>query len=89
VQRLEQEQRTRENDRVARLKSLATDMARIEAQIPGLEVSIRRLGYEIERRRVRAPVAGKLGEAVILRPARWFARVKSWARSCPAEAWLS
>jgi multidrug resistance efflux pump len=68
IQRIEQEQRTRGSDRVARLKSLAADMTRIEAQIPALQVSIQRLGYEIERRRVRAPVAGRLGEAAILRP---------------------
>jgi membrane fusion protein (multidrug efflux system) len=68
VSRLDQEQRTRESDRVARLKSLATEIARLDTQIPALEVSIARLTHEIERRRVRAPVSGRLGEAAVLRP---------------------
>jgi multidrug resistance efflux pump len=68
VSRLDQEQRTRESDRVARLKSLATEIARMETQSPALEVSIARLTHEIERRLVRAPVSGRLGEAAVLRP---------------------
>jgi multidrug resistance efflux pump len=68
VSRLDQEQRTRESDRVARLKSLATEIARLDAQIPAIEVSIARLAHQIERRRVRAPVSGRLGEAAVLRP---------------------
>lgn len=68
VSRLDQEQRTRESDRVARLKSLETEIARLDTQIPALEVSIVRLTHEIERRRVRAPVSGRLGEAAVLRP---------------------
>jgi multidrug resistance efflux pump len=68
VSRLDQEQRTRESDRVARLKNLATEIARLDTQIPALEVSIARLTHEIERRRVRAPVSGRLGEAAVLRP---------------------
>lgn len=68
VNRLEQEQQTRQSDRLARLKSLATEIARVETQIPALEVSIARLKYEIDRRHVRAPVSGRLGEAAVLRP---------------------
>ena len=68
VSRLDQEQRTRESDRVARLRGLETDIARMETQIPALEVSIERLTHEIERRRVRAPVSGRVGEAAVLRP---------------------
>lgn len=68
VSRLDQEQRTRESDRVARLKSIETEIARLDTQIPALEVSIVRLTHEIERRRVRAPVSGRLGEAAVLRP---------------------
>ena len=67
VGRLQQEQRTRSSDRAARLKSLAADVTRIETQIPALEASIERLAYEIERRRVRAPVSGRLGETAVLR----------------------
>jgi len=68
VNRLQQEQLTRESDREARLKSLATEIARMETQIPALEVSIARLTHEIDLRRVRAPISGRMGEAAVLRP---------------------
>ena len=68
VSRLQQEQLTRESDREARLKSLATEIARMETQIPALEVSIARLTHEIDLRRVRAPISGRMGEAAVLRP---------------------
>ena len=68
VGRLEQEQRTRDRDREARLKSLSSELTRLEALVPELEASIGRLNYEIERRRVRAPVSGSLGDATPLRP---------------------
>ncbi|HLK64369.1 MAG TPA: HlyD family efflux transporter periplasmic adaptor subunit [Bryobacteraceae bacterium] len=67
VGRLAEEQRTRESDRSAKLTSLAADVVRLETQIPALEASLSRLNYEIERRRVRAPVSGRLGEAAVLR----------------------
>ena len=65
--RLEDEQRTRQSDRAARLNSLAASIARIEADIPPTEAAIRRLEYEIERRRIRAPISGRLGEAAVVR----------------------
>ena len=68
IRRLDQEQRTRSSDRAARLMSLAADVTRLETQIPAIEASISRLTYEIERRRVRAPLSGRLGEAAVLRP---------------------
>jgi membrane fusion protein (multidrug efflux system) len=68
VLRLEEDQRTRQSDRATRLKSLAADIARLESEIPTIQASIARLEYEIERRRVRAPMTGRLGEAAVLRP---------------------
>lgn len=66
IRRVEQEQRTREGDRATRIRGLETDIARIESQIPEIESAIRRLEYEVDRRVLRSPVSGKLGEAAIL-----------------------
>ena len=82
IQRLEDEQRTRQSDRVARLKSLAAEIARIEAEIPSIRASIARLDYEIERRRIRAPIDGSWGRPRCCGPARSCAKAKGSARSC-------
>jgi membrane fusion protein (multidrug efflux system) len=67
VRRLEDEQRMRRSDRASRVKSLTAEIARIEAEIPPVQASIARLEYEIERRLIRAPIGGKLGEAAVLK----------------------
>ncbi|HZO53467.1 MAG TPA: HlyD family efflux transporter periplasmic adaptor subunit [Bryobacteraceae bacterium] len=67
VRRLEDEQRMRQSDRAARLKSLTAEITRIEAEMPTIQASIARLEYEIERRLIRAPMSGKLAEAAALR----------------------
>ena len=66
IRRIEQEQRTREGDRATRIRGLETDISRIESQIPEIQAAIRRLEYDVERRVLRSPVSGKLGEAAIL-----------------------
>ena len=68
VERYGRQQSTRDSDRQTRVKSLEAEMAKLESQIPTLQAAIDRLTYEIERRRVRAPMDGRLGEAAILRP---------------------
>jgi membrane fusion protein (multidrug efflux system) len=67
VRRLEDEQRMRRSDRTARLKSLEAEITRIGAEIPAIQASLARLDYEIERRRIRASISGRLGEAAALR----------------------
>lgn len=66
--RLEREQRTRDTDREAHLKRLLGEITQIQGQKAPLVATIGRLEYEIERRRVRAPVGGRLGEVAVLRP---------------------
>jgi membrane fusion protein (multidrug efflux system) len=67
ARRVPQEQTTRDRERDVRLQRLFTEVASLEAQSGTLNAGIERLGYEIERRRVRAPVDGRIGEAAILR----------------------
>jgi membrane fusion protein (multidrug efflux system) len=67
IKRIEQEQRTRESDRDARIRALETEIAKLEGQASSSRAAIQRLENEIDRRVVRAPVAGRLGEASALR----------------------
>jgi len=62
----EQAAKNRERDvRVARLRG---ELATLEAQRGTLQAQANRLSYEIERRRIRAPIDGNIGEALYLRP---------------------
>ena len=67
VRRIEQEQRTRESDRESRIRALETEIVRLEGAISTSRAAIERLENEIERRVVRAPASGRLGEAATLR----------------------
>jgi len=66
ISRLEAEQQTRERDRLARLERLKREVTQIDGDIATVAVTLERLGHEIEQRRLRAPVAGRLGEAATL-----------------------
>jgi membrane fusion protein (multidrug efflux system) len=66
IGRLEAEQRTRERDRLARLERLKREVIQIEGDIATAAATLERLVHEIEQRRIRAPVAGRLGEVAPL-----------------------
>jgi membrane fusion protein (multidrug efflux system) len=68
VDRAGQDQLTRDKDRAARIRGLESQIAVLESEIPTLEAAIARLRTEVEKRLVRAPISGKLGEAAVLRP---------------------
>ena len=65
--RIPQEQAARDRERQVRLERLQQDMAQLEAARETEAAGIERLDYEIERRRIRAPIDGRIGEAAILR----------------------
>jgi multidrug resistance efflux pump len=65
--RVPQEQSARNRERDVRIARLQGEIATLEAQRDTLQAETARLGYEIERRRIRAPVDGRIGEAAILR----------------------
>jgi uncharacterized membrane protein (UPF0127 family)/multidrug resistance efflux pump len=66
VSRLEWNLRTRGSDRRARLQRLTREATQLEGQIAATQAAIERLEYEVERRYIRAPVAGRLGEVATL-----------------------
>jgi multidrug resistance efflux pump len=65
--RIPQDQATRNRERDIRIGRLQGEIATLEAQRGTLEAETVRLNYEIERRRIRAPVDGLVGEAINLR----------------------
>lgn len=67
VRRLEPEQKTRERDRETRLNRVQSEIVPLEKQLATAAASINRIKYDIERRSIRAPIAGKLGEVQTLR----------------------
>jgi len=67
VDRMEREQSTKESDRKVRLERLQHEITQLEGQRTTTAATIERIQNEIEKRRIRAPVAGPLGEVATLR----------------------
>lgn len=68
IARLEPELKVREQDREVRKKQIASDIAELQSEIAASAAAIERLEYQIDRRRIRAPISGRLGECAPLRP---------------------
>ncbi len=64
--RVPQDHTARDRERELHIVRLQGEIAEMEAQRNTLRADVARLGYEIERRRIRAPADGKIGEAVTL-----------------------
>ena len=62
VSRREKDMRTKEKDRAVRLEHLHREVSRFEGQLLSTTQAIERLAYEVEKRHIRTPVAGKIGE---------------------------
>ena len=67
VVRLEGEQRTRTNERKAHIEQLTSELNKLRGDRATAGVTIQRLEQEVDRRWIRAPIDGKLGEVAPLR----------------------
>lgn len=67
IGRLEWDQRTQRSNRKVRLEGLRREVTQLEGQMATVAAASERLEYEIGRRRIRAPVSGRLGEVASLR----------------------
>jgi multidrug resistance efflux pump len=65
--RLDAEHRASETERRAKIASLGKDLAQLEGQKAVSLAATKQLEYEIDRRQIRAPIAGRLGEVATLR----------------------
>ena len=68
LQRLTPEQAVKDTDRDLKVRELAGQIAKVNADSASSLANVRRLEYEVDRRKIRAPVAGRLGECAVLRP---------------------
>jgi membrane fusion protein (multidrug efflux system) len=68
IARLAPELRVRDRSREVRVAQIAVDIAELEAEVSASLATSKRLSYEIERRRLRAPATGVLSECAPLRP---------------------
>ncbi|MBV8898121.1 MAG: HlyD family efflux transporter periplasmic adaptor subunit [Acidobacteriaceae bacterium] len=68
LSRLAPEQAAKDTDRDVKLRALSEQIAKLQADWTSSLATLRRLQYEVERRKIRAPVSGRLGECAVLRP---------------------
>jgi membrane fusion protein (multidrug efflux system) len=66
VERLQREQQMRQSDRKVQLERLQREITQLEGQRTTITATLERLAHELERRHIRAPVAGRLGEVTPL-----------------------
>jgi len=67
VVRLEGEQHTKTNERKAHIEQLTSELNKLRSDRATAGVTLQRLEEEVDRRWIRAPVDGKLGEVAPLR----------------------
>ncbi len=67
IARLEHEQQTRDRQRAVRIAAIRTEITRLESGRANVNASLRRVNYDVERRLIRAPISGTIGEATVLR----------------------
>jgi membrane fusion protein (multidrug efflux system) len=72
VARLAPELQVRRRDRDAQAAETRGDIARLEAEHAAAAARARTLEFEIEKRRIRAPITGRLSECAALRPGAYI-----------------
>jgi membrane fusion protein (multidrug efflux system) len=68
VSRLEREHRTKDSGRTARLAQFHRELTQLDGDIRTAEATLARLDHSIEQTRIRAPIAGRLGEVAGIQP---------------------
>lgn len=66
--RLQREQLETESERKTTMQQLRVELSRLQGELTSLQKAADRQSYEIERRQLRAPAAGRLGDVMILQP---------------------
>lgn len=86
VTRLQREQRTAASDRSARLEELRREIGELEASRSAAAAAVERFASEADRRLIRAPVEGRIGEVADLRPGAVVEEGDTLAVIVPAAA---
>ena len=66
IDRLQREQQARDSDRKAHFERLKRELTQLEGQRTTTVATLELLAHKMERRHIRAPVAGRLGEVATL-----------------------
>jgi membrane fusion protein (multidrug efflux system) len=89
ARRLPQEQATRDRERDVRIRHLYSEIAALEEQRNTVNAGVQGLKYEVERRQIRAPIDGRIGECMILRPGSVVEEAESLASIVPSgQLWV-
>jgi membrane fusion protein (multidrug efflux system) len=83
IGRLEREQSQRDSQRQVRHQQIRSEMTRLTGEIQTTRTSMDRLDFEIDRRVIRAPVAGVVGESAVLRPGAFLTAGQKLAAVLP------
>jgi membrane fusion protein (multidrug efflux system) len=81
--RVELDRLTAEHDRRTRLSRLEKEAVELEGEQASELAAARRLGHEVERRTVRAPIDGRVAEVREVRPGSVLAQAETVARVVP------
>jgi membrane fusion protein (multidrug efflux system) len=84
IKRAEREAQARAHQNDAQIESLRREVVGLENDIATTEATISRLKVEIEKHLVRAPIAGRVGDAVPLPPGAYVAEGQQLATIVPA-----
>jgi multidrug resistance efflux pump len=84
ARRLPQEQATRDRERDVRIQHLYSEIAALEEQRNTVNAGVHGLQYEVERRQIRAPIDGRIGESMTLRPGAVVKEGQSLASIVPS-----
>lgn len=68
IDKLQADLQNRDSDSQVRIERLKREIASVEGQVTTATATSGRLAYDIEKRALKAPVSGRIGEAVDLRP---------------------
>jgi membrane fusion protein (multidrug efflux system) len=67
ISRMENDQRVKQSDRQVRIEAINGEMTALDGEINTKKATIERLQHEMNKRRIRATAAGRLGEVADLR----------------------
>jgi multidrug resistance efflux pump len=84
TRRLPQEQATRDREREVRIQRLYSEIAALEEQRNTVNAGVQGLKYEVERRQIRAPIDGRIGECIVLRSGSVVEEAESLASIVPS-----
>ncbi|BDC47769.1 hypothetical protein F183_A00850 [Bryobacterales bacterium F-183] len=67
IERIRREQTTRDEERLVRIATIRADIAKLESARSNSVAAVDRASYDVTQKLIRAPISGRIGEALVLR----------------------